>query len=284
MKSIINYKNDLKNVLKKSKHFFVISHFNGNLNWIKYINPSNYLIYNKGENILNPNLNNIRVKNVGYNIYSYLKFIIDNYNDLPDTVVFCKDNIFPRHIKINNFLNLIKKSTFTCLEDNNPKRNFPISIQFSDNSFNEINSSWYKFEYSRKYFANYDDFYKYIFKNDFSPIFLRYAPGANYIVPKNNILSREKSFYKNLLKFVSHSQYSCESHFTERSLYIIWNSNIEIKKEMNRILNNKDLYDLEKKCNRNKQRESRLFEKFTQKIIFFIGNIYFKNLIKILKK
>ena len=53
---------------------------------------------------------------------------------------------------------------------------------------------------------------------------------------------------------------------------------------MNRLLNNKDLYDLEKKCNRNKQRELRLFEKFKQKIIFFIGNIYFKNLLKILKK
>ena len=279
-----NDKRKLKNVLNKSKHFFCISHYNGDLDWVEYLQPKNYLIYNKSNAFLSQNLNNIRIKNVGYNIYSYLKFIIDNYNNLPETIVFCKDNIFKRHININTFLSLIKENTFTSLEENNKKRSFPISIQLSDNGFNEINSSWYKFEYSRKYFANYDVFYKFIFKNDCIPYFLRYAPGANYIVPKNNILKRDRNFYKNLLKFISHSQYSCESHFIERSLYLIWNSNIEVNKVVNKTLNNKELFNLAKECYESKKNESRIMEKLNQKIIFLIGRIYFKLLMKSIKK
>ena len=123
-----------------------------------------------------------------------------------------------------------------------------ISIDFSDNSFNEINSSWYKFKHPRKYFANYNVFYNYVFKDTKKPLFLRFAPGANYIVPRENILLRKKSFYKNLEYFIDHSQYSCESHFVERSLYIIWNSNIESSENMDNIISKNDLNNLEKNC------------------------------------
>ena len=56
-------------------------------------------------------------------------------------------------------------------------RTFPISIELSDNSFNEINSSWYKFKYSRKYFADYNYFYKFIFNSKNIPLFIRFAQG-----------------------------------------------------------------------------------------------------------
>lgn len=188
----------LESILISSKHFFCISHFNGELDWIKKINKSNYIVYNKSNKKLDKEINSIKIKNVGYNIYSYLNFIIENYENLPDTIVFCKDNIFSRHLKIKTFSNLLKRNIFTCLEENNIRRPFPISVDFSDNSFNEINSSWYRFKHPRKFFSNYDIFYNYVFKNTKKPLFIRFAPGANYIVPKNNILLRTKNFYKNL--------------------------------------------------------------------------------------
>tara|TARA_B100000989_G_scaffold129187_1_gene95962 strand:- start:150 stop:1004 length:855 start_codon:yes stop_codon:yes gene_type:complete len=284
MNSKIKNQKELENILIESKHFFCISHFDGELDWINTLSKSKYLVYNKSKAKLDNKINNIRIKNVGYNIYSYLKFIIENYENLPDTVVFCKDNIFKRHIKISTFISLLRRNIFTCLEENNKRRNFPISINLSDNSFNEINSSWYKYEYSRKYFHDFNDFYKYIFNSINIPLFLRYAPGANYIVPKNNILLRSKIFYKNLLKFVSHSQYSCESHFIERSLYLIWNSNLESSENMNKIISKNELEIMNKKCIKIKDKESRILEKTSQKIIFFIGNIYENLLSKNLKR
>ena len=277
------YTNSLKRVLKESKHFFCISHYKGDLKWTKYLNKSNYIIYNKSDKELPNPIKNIHIKNVGYNIYSYIDFIIKNYDNLPNSIVFCKDNIFTRHITIATFIKLLKSNIFTSLEEDYKNRNFPISIDFSDNSFNEINSSWYKFEYSRKYFSDYDDFYKFIFKNQSPPIFLRYSPGANYIVPKNHILLRSKVFYQNLLKFISHSQFSCESHFTERSLYLIWNSNIESSEKMNKYISKKELFILASKCKKKKKLESKLSEKISQKVTFLLGFLYFKLLLKSLR-
>ena len=64
---------ELEKVLIASKHFFCISHFNGELDWIKNIDKSNYVVYNKSNKELDKKINNIKIKNVGYNIYSYLK-------------------------------------------------------------------------------------------------------------------------------------------------------------------------------------------------------------------
>lgn len=274
----------LESILISSKHFFCISHFNGELDWIKKINKSNYIVYNKSNKKLDKEINSIKIKNVGYNIYSYLNFIIENYENLPDTIVFCKDNIFSRHLKIKTFSNLLKRNIFTCLEENNISRPFPISVDFSDNSFNEINSSWYRFKHPRKFFSNYDIFYNYVFKNTKKPLFIRFAPGANYIVPKNNILLRTKNFYKNLKKFIDHSQYSCESHFVERSLFLIWNSNLESSDNMDKIVSKINLKYLENNCENLKQKEFRILEKIFQKVIFKIGSIYFSFLSKVLYK
>lgn len=274
----------LEKVLVETEHYFCISYFNGELGWIKNLNKSNYIVYNKSKEKLEKNINSIKIKNVGYNIYSYLYFIIENYENLPETVVFCKNNIFTRHIEISTFTNLVKRNIFTCLEENNQIRTFPISVELSDNSFNEINSSWYKFKYSRKYFADYNYFYKFIFDSKNIPLFIRFAPGANYIVPKNNILLRSKNYYKNLLKFVYHSQYSCESHFIERSLYLIWNSNIKSSKNMDKIISNKELKLLINNCSKIKEKESRFLEKFSQKMAFLFGNFYIKILSRSLNR
>ena len=96
---------------------------------------SRYLLL---KNTKDNKINNIRIKNVGYNIYSYLKFIIENYENLPETIVFCKDNIFERHIKISTFISLLRRNIFTCLEENNKRRSFPISVNLSVQGFDKL--------------------------------------------------------------------------------------------------------------------------------------------------
>ncbi len=270
----------IEKITKEKDHYFCISHFNGNLDWITSLNKENYIVYNKSGIKLPKEINHLNVNNVGYNIYPYLKFIIDNYNNLPNTIVFCKDNIFSRHIDFNLFKEYLKRDIFTCLEEKISKYRFPINLKISEAGFTEINSSWYKYNYPRLFFKDYNTFYNYIFEEVEIPHFLRFAPGANYIVPKNNILSRSRNFYKNLIKFISHSQFSCESHYLERSLYIIWNSSIKTSERMNNIINNKELKNLNDSCNKSISEEKKLIEKFKQKIIFKLGSIYMNFLLK----
>lgn len=271
-----NIKYPLSGNLKNSKHFFCISYYEGDLSWIYKLDQSKYIVYNKSAKELPKEIKNIKVKNVGYNLYSYLEYIIKNYDNLPDSIIFCKNNIFDRHLNKNLFLKLIKREIFTSLEENISEKYDFVSLTLSDQGFNEINTSWYKYNYDRLYFANYNDFYSFIFKGSVIPIFLKFSPGGNYLLKKENILIRPKSFYQNLKLFISHSQFSCESHFLERSLETIWTSNLEIKNKMKTRLSKKEINFLKTKCALKKAKEIKYVEKFKQKIIILIGKLYYK--------
>ncbi len=262
--------------LKQSKHFYCISYFEGTYDWIYKLDQSKYIVYNKSDNDLPKEIKNIKVKNVGYNLFSYLEFIIKNYEDLPDSIIFCKNNIFDRHINKNLFAKLIKRNIFTSLQEKTYLNNSFVSLRISDQGFSEINTSWYKYNYDRLFFADYNDFYRYIFNSTEIPIFLKFSPGGNYLLKKENILLRSKSFYQNLKLFISHSQYSCESHFLERSLETIWTSSLEINRKMSKRLTQEELNIIKKKCAIKKSKENKILEKILQTIIIKIGELYYK--------
>lgn len=270
-------------ILNSLDHFFCISHFNGDISWVKNIKKENYIIYNKsGNNIDQITSNYISIDNVGYNIYSYLKFIIDNYENLPSVIVFCKDNIFTRHISIESFIGLINRKSFTCLENDSLGGDFPVNLKISDNGFVEINNSWYKFDFPRKYFSEYNEFYSYIFEDCNLPDFIRFTPGANFIVPKENILLRSKYFYKNLINFINYSKLSCESHFLERSLNTIFNSNVQSSDHMNSQIKKSELIILEEKCRIKVFNEYKFIKKIKNLIIVKSLNLFYK-IFKLLK-
>jgi hypothetical protein len=86
------------------KLIVVICHYRENLNWLKDLKHP-YIVYNK-----NPNNNHLfenNLPNVGFDTVVYLKYIIDNYNNLPDYICFSQDNPFYHCStiidKINNF-------------------------------------------------------------------------------------------------------------------------------------------------------------------------------------
>jgi hypothetical protein len=225
-------------------NFFTIScHGNENITWINEFSD-NFKLYIK-DSIDTSSFDNEKIEeinNVGYNIYSYMKFIIDNYDNLPEITVFCKNNVFPRHVTKDVFIKQSSRKIFTCIEQ--PSRwelKYPVTMLSSDNGFLELNTSWYTSHHPTKYFSNFNDFYRFIFKHKDVPRYLRFAPGGNYVVPRENILLRSKEFYQNLMTFVEHHQFSGESHMIERALYIIWNSTIEESNTMTRVLSDNDL-------------------------------------------
>ncbi len=276
MKLNLDISKSFKECLIESNHFFCISHYEGDLSWVKYIKKSKYIIYNKGNNKLDDNLNSKKINNLGYNLYSYLLYICDNYDNLPDTIVFCKDNIFRRHITQEIFTRLLRNNIFTPLEDINYfGTSSLINIFISDNGFCEINNSWYRNYFPRKYFSDFNKFYNFIFKTDYNPQYIKFSPGANYIVPRENILLRSKNFYANLIKFLEHTNLSCESHFLERSLITIWNSNVQSSSIMNVNLSKSQLFYLSNKCNFEIKNESFILIKFRKFLLYLFSKLSF---------
>lgn len=185
---------------------WVVSHYQSDYSWVKQYTDS-FIVYHKD-----------RV-NVGYNISTILSFIIDNYDHLPDVTIFVKDNLLERHITKGEFDQVVNNTTFTPLLTKNHKVYEPI-CRYVDGVYEELNNSWYFNEHPYKYFKSYEEFTELV--GIPSAKYLRFAPGGNYIVPKENILKHPKSFYKILLEFVSWSQINAESHAIERALYTIF--------------------------------------------------------------
>jgi hypothetical protein len=198
-----------------------------------------YIIYDQSERATYPPgidvKKVVRSKKTGHNISDNLRFIIDHYDNLPEMTVFAKGNIFPRHSTKEFFDLVVNNEYFTSIEDpaiHHPK--WPVNFFSADGGYCEINKNWYISGPNRpiKYFFDYNDFLRYCFKDPIIPRYTRFAPGANYVLPKANILKYPKIFYENLWTFVSHCYFPGDSYIIERGLHTIWSCNFQINEKM----------------------------------------------------
>jgi hypothetical protein len=210
-------------------NFLCISNHNNDVSWVKNY-PNNYIIYDRSDDdSYVSGLNYKKTPNIGYNIYDMLRFIVENYQILPEFTTFCKGNIFPRHVSKEVFEKLMNNKFFTCLFDYRTCNQSDWNCFTSDGNYSEINNNWYMYDGKPyKYFSTYNDFIKSFFKDPVLPKYITFCPGANYVVPKHNILKYPIKFYEILMKMLSHNKFAAESHLLERSLYTIWNCNYEL--------------------------------------------------------
>ena len=220
--------------MKIKSNFLVISNYNNDVAWVSEYTDT-YTIYDRSE-VSTLSKNDPRViqsPNVGYNLYDYFTFIIDHYDNLPDCTIFAKGNVFPRHITREYFDNIANNTFFTPIEDYRMhKEQWPVCFFSSDGGFCEINNSWYLRHHKTKYFHSYNDFLKFCFVDPIIPRYIRFAPGANYIVPKANIRKLPKIFYENLKFFISYAKLPGEAHIIERMLHTLWTSTFDVHPSM----------------------------------------------------
>lgn len=248
--------------MQNDKNFICISCFNEDLNWFREfdyphiiydkcfegVKKSKYYPYEIPPSKLRekyPGMNITNGQIGGYNINEYLTYIISNYYYLPDNIVFIKANIINRHVSLNFFKSILDNKYFTSIEEWNgsifSKTNFLNKSYFisSDGGWNELNNSWYlnKRKHPNKFFNNFNTFMNFIFKSYSTLKYIRFCPGANYVVPKRNILKYDLIFYKNLKYIINYTQLSGESHILERALYSIWNQDYLVADIMKKPLN-----------------------------------------------
>ena len=226
---------------KITENFLVISQHNNDLSWVPRY-TDNYVIYDSSTSPIYPpkllKKHVVRSTQPENAIRDYISYIIDHYEKLPKRVIFATGNLIPRYISREFFDRVLNNAFFTPLEDfKKYKEDWPNSYISPDGGFCEINTSWYlnlNEYYPTKYFHTYNHFLEFLFKDAVIPRYIRFAPGANYIVPRENILKYPKVFYQNLLTFVSHSDSATpgEAQIIERALYTIWNCNYKINDAM----------------------------------------------------
>jgi hypothetical protein len=202
----MNILNIIRNKTQKHKNaIIVIAKFNEDMRWVNQLRY-NYKIYDKSKDI----------PNVGREAETYLRYIIENYNNLPDYVVFLQGRPFD-HLKEGNveFINR--------------------SIDLLNSSDHAVNLTYLTLEPHNLHTRTTQAFMA-LFDSPLPDRF-RVSYGAQYIVPKSCILNRKKEFYeviRNVMVNVNNTKQSRSNCLVcpwtiERMWLYIFDKNIKVK-------------------------------------------------------
>mgnify|MGYP001611599872 CR=1 FL=1 len=194
---------------------FIISRFNHDIIPILPYISTDYILYDRSDV---PLLNSIVVKNVGSDIYDKFTYIIDNYDNLPDVVALIKCNLF-KYVSEEEFVKVKDNITFTPLLTQNHKTYLPVCY-YKDGLYWERNDMWYLSSHPCKNRMIPYELQEIVGIGDME--YVSFAPGSNYILPKENILKHSKEFYIKLRSFLEWETYPGEAQIMERGLYTLW--------------------------------------------------------------
>lgn len=234
----------------RNKKVILITHFNENLKWAqKY--PFKKVIFSKGKKItkltakkLNAQI--IKSLNFGGNQYDLVRYICENYKNLPDLIITLQGNPFD-HCSLKKLDRVINNNQYTSIESYFTKelscekeRSIVNKIRDSftkvniDSEYGEVNNNWFiksvnKGVYEKLGFLTcriekVDDFLTSIFSNYRRLNVLKFSPGSQYIIEKNQILKYPLNFWLKIKEFIPKANINggVEAHIIERSLNLIF--------------------------------------------------------------
>lgn len=204
---------------------YVISRYCHKVAWLADY-TDDYVIYDRSPH---PLAGSVVVPNLGSDISDKFQFIIDNYDHLPDVAVYTKANLFD-YIKPREFEKIKDNTTFTPIlsQDHHTYATDGIPICFyRDGMYYEINNRWFLNAYPVAHPARADELYHLLGIDQVE--YVPFAPGSNYILPKENILQHPKSFYEKLRSYLDWTVYPGEAQIIERGLYNLWHIQPSLK-------------------------------------------------------
>lgn len=220
----------------------IISRYNEDVSWIDKYNISDYeyIIYNKGED-LKEDYNQKKCENIGNNQRDIFEFIFENYDSLPDYMVFLQGNPIDHltspidfsgdveKLLFDNLSELISREEFTYIENFDNRINGSYS-RLTD-GYEEINNSWYipatnQFNNQTCRWLDFDHFMNDTFKNYTTQMWLRFTPGSQYVLTKEIALHYSKEFWGSLMNILNRNGMT-EGHIIERSLGLLFRCYLE---------------------------------------------------------
>lgn len=195
---------------------YIVSRYNHDISWLKDY-TEDITLYDRSEEKAP---DSIPMENIGSDLYDKFTYIIDNYDNLPDVAVYTKANLF-KYISPEEFALVKDNKTFTPLLTKNHKvysdEHGPVCFYDGNGMFNEVNNYWYLYPHPAKFAPLIIDMFK--MSNRFYNTF---APGSNYILPKENILKHSKETYEKLRSWIDWDVYPGDCQLLERNLYYLW--------------------------------------------------------------
>ena len=212
---------------------YIVARYNEEIDWLRldYTEPNKgiapIILYNKGESI-EYNGSVVPLPNVGREAHTYLYHIVENYDNLADITVFTQAKVWDHMYRQD--LNYLQSVLVDSAKEQHYSRNISVAPRGAyknyDPDFNiQIREALVKLckipEESVDKIVFREWFEQYI-----EPAFpdpLRLYQGAIFAVSKQQILTRSRDYYRDLLKQVDTENNPIEAHFFERSWFYVFN-------------------------------------------------------------
>jgi hypothetical protein len=217
---LIDIRNPIPDLFNKS-YKIVVARYNENISWLRN-EMKNCIIYNKGEKL---NIENeIILKDVGRESGTYLQYIISNYNNLPDIIVFTQARISDHKGSddTNYLIRLKNEALHYSKSQNYMVHNDVGNCRSFDKEWNLQNGEYFlKDNYKNNEPKLFIDWFKENIKPEYPNPINVYDCGL-FAVKKELILNNPIEYYEKLILEVNHHINSSEGHFFERSWYYIF--------------------------------------------------------------
>jgi hypothetical protein len=194
----------------------VIARYNEDINYFSFF-KNIIIVYNKGEDNIDPSFKSIKLPNIGRESHTYLYHIIQNYDNLSKKILFIQGKIDDHkplptieYFKSYDFIGRKSKHEIGLIKNH---------INHAGKYLKELkNGNLKKSKYTPYNWIN-------MIGIDISELSeFEMIWGANFCVSKELIHKKPKIFYENLMKYIEYDSNPEEGHFFERSWYLIFNN------------------------------------------------------------
>jgi hypothetical protein len=161
-------------------------------------------------------------ENIGQVDYPKLKYLIDNYDNLPEVFLWGKTNLF-KYISKEEYDKVKDNTVFTPLLTQHHKTytdRLGWVCYYQHGMYYERNNSWYFGSFPSKYVNSFKEWADNLHIP--SPGYIPFAPGGNYILTRETVHKYAKDFYIKMAEALPYCQEPVEAQCAERSYYLMW--------------------------------------------------------------
>ena len=200
---------DVKTKITASRIKFVIARYQEDLSWANGL--ASCIVYSKDSSPHNSTQPVITLPNVGREGHTYLHHIITNYDKLDDYTVFLQGYPFDHTPYLEDIIREIQNSV---------ERNEPLAFRSISKTVLEIVVTNHVADWNG--YFNLDEVYTKIFDKKKADQRFSFGAGAQFVVSKETILSRPKSFYENMITLLNKECNPPEGYAIERLWMMIF--------------------------------------------------------------
>lgn len=166
----------------------------------------------------------IYTENIGNVDYDKLRYLVDNYDTLPDVFVWGKTNLF-KYISKEEFEAVKDNTTFTPLLTMHHKTysdKLGVVCAYRAGMYYERADSWFfgSNDLAKNHFLTWQQWVNH-FRLPNEP-FIPFPPGGNFLLTRERVHKYSRDYYEEMRDTLPYAQLPVEAHCAERSYYLMW--------------------------------------------------------------